>query len=120
MTSKLRKWLLICFSSIDRLPSGKPPALIKCADDREVTRVYKMAYDRTHGFAVIISNTNFPEEKREGNQKDEDNLSKTFRYLGYTVVIYQDYLIQSHNQHPNLKVMTALSAAFYHMAKRRG
>ena len=90
MTSKLRKWLLICFSSIDRLPSGKPPALIKCADDREVTRVYKMAYDCTHGFAVIISNTNFPEEKREGNQKDEDNLSKTFQYLGYTVVIYQD------------------------------
>ena len=41
---------------------------------------------------VSISNTIFqnPEEKREGNQKDEDNLSKTFQYLGYTVVIYQD------------------------------
>ena len=83
---------LICFSSTDTLPSEKPPDLIKCADDREISRktVYKMAYDSTHGFAVIISNTNFPEEKREGNQKDEDNLSKTFQYLGYTVVIYQD------------------------------
>lgn len=41
---------------------------------------------------VSISNTIFqnPEEKREGNQEDEDNLSKTFQYLGYTVVIYQD------------------------------
>ena len=91
MSPHCHETTLFCFSSIDSLPSGKPP-LIKCADDREVTRVYKMAHDRTHGFAVIISNTNFknPEEKREGNQEDEDNLSKTFQYLGYTVVIYQD------------------------------
>ena len=108
---------MICSVYTDSLPSGNTPQ-VRNADDRGDSKtkatinlllnneskevkvatkpptptVYEMAYDRMHGLAVIVSNTNFskPEKTRDGNQNDEDNLSKTFQYLGYTVVIYQD------------------------------
>lgn len=51
-----------------------------------------MAYDRPHGIAVIVSNKNFTNVnlKREGAEFDEENLTKTFQFLGYNVEIHHD------------------------------
>ena len=52
---------------------------------------YRMGYDRPHGIAVIINNINFPGEgQRGGTMIDEQNLSETFRFLGYDVEIHRD------------------------------
>ena len=52
---------------------------------------YRMSYDRPHGVAVIINNINFPREgQRGGTMIDEENLSETFRFLGYNVEIHRD------------------------------
>ena len=53
--------------------------------------LYPMQTQRSHGVCVIISNMKFTvHSDREGTDKDEKNLSRTFRYLGYDVVIYQN------------------------------
>lgn len=45
----------------------------------------------SHDICVIISNMKFTDHLgQEGTEKDEKNLSRTFRYLGYDVVIYQN------------------------------
>ena len=50
-----------------------------------------MSYDRPHGIAVIINNINFRSKgQRGGTMIDEENLSETFRFLGYNVEIHRD------------------------------
>ena len=63
--------------------NGQAPG--NCSDDYSMT-------SHPHGFAVIINNTNFCGnlKTREGSEIDEENLSETFRFLGYDVLIYQD------------------------------
>jgi len=52
---------------------------------------YTLQTKRPRGVCVIISNEKFTDhDNREGTDKDEKNLSRTFRYLGYRVEIYQN------------------------------
>lgn len=57
-----------------------------------INESYQMRTERPHGICVIINNENFTSyhEDREGTDKDEKNLSKTFRYLGYDIEIYRN------------------------------
>lgn len=59
-----------------------------CVKPDTINELYQTK--RPHGI-VIISNMKFTDHLgQEGTEKDEKNLSRTFRYLGYDVVIYQN------------------------------
>ena len=59
-------------------------------DGDKPPEIYEMN-DFPHGYCVIISMTNIcKQEKRECTKNDEDNLSVTFRYLGYDVILCRD------------------------------
>ncbi len=54
---------------------------------QERREYYSMKSER-HGVAVIINNTNFLRHSiREGSDRDEYNLTQTFTYLGYRVIV---------------------------------
>ena len=56
-----------------------------------INELYPMQTQRPRGVCVIISNMKFTDHSdREGTDKDEKNLSRTFRFLGYDVEIYQN------------------------------
>ena len=65
--------------------------------DSQPTSKYLGFYDmksKRHGVALIISNKNFKDKRehivRRGTERDEHNLSETWQFLGYHVIILRD------------------------------